>query len=138
MKRAPKIRQNLYIDREIGDALEAMAKGRAGNKSRLVNDALRSWIRHRGASEIDAAYRMRLNELSRELSGARRDIDVLMESLALFIRYQLTVTPPLADSDAAGRAQGRERFEAFIAQVGRQIATGRRTIAVDDVEGDGA
>lgn len=138
MKRAPKIRQNLYIDREIGDALEALAKGRAGNKSRLVNDALRSWIRHRGVSEIDAAYRMRLNELSRELAGARRDIDVLIESLALFIRYQLTVNPPLADNDAAGRAQGRERFEAFIAQVGRQIATGRRTIAVDHVEGGGA
>lgn len=137
MKRAPKIRQNLYIDREIGDALEALAKGRAGNKSRLVNDALRSWISHRGVSEIDAAYRMRLNELSRELAGARRDIDVLIESLALFIRYQLMAIPPLADNDAAGRAQGRERFEAFIAQVGRQIATGKRTIAFDHVEGGG-
>ncbi|WP_257538945.1 CopG family transcriptional regulator [Sphingobium sp. CFD-1] len=137
MKRAPKIRQNLYIDREIGDALEALAKGRAGNKSRLVNDALRSWIHHRGVSEIDAAFRMRLDGLSGELAGARRDIDILLESLALFIRYQLMVTPPLADSDAAGRAQGRERFEAFITQVGRQIATGKRSIAAGHAEGEG-
>ncbi|KEQ52860.1 hypothetical protein [Sphingobium chlorophenolicum] len=138
MKRAPKIRQNLYIDREIGDALEALAKGRSGNKSRLVNDALSAWIRNRGISEADAALRMRLNELSKELAGARRDIDILLESLALFIRYQLMVTPPLADNDAAGRAEGRERFEVFIAQVGRQIATGKRTIAPTGVEGGAA
>lgn len=138
MKRVPKIRQNLYIDQEIGDALEVLAKGRVGNKSRLVNDALSAWIRNRGISEADAALRMRLNELSKELAGARRDIDILLESLALFIRYQLMVTPPLADSDAAGRAQGRERFEVFIAQVGRQIATGKRTIAPTGVEGGAA
>lgn len=129
MKRVPKIRQNLYIDRELGDALEAMAAGHAGNKSRLVNDALRSWIRHRGASEADAALRMRLDQLSNELAAIHRDIDVLIESLALFIRYQLMVTLPLADNDEAGRAQGRQRFEAFITQVGRQVATGKRTIS---------
>jgi len=94
MNRAPKIRQNLYIDREIGDALEALAKGRAGNKSRLVNDALSAWIRNRGISEADAALRMRLNELTKELAGARRDIDILLESYSL-------VDPILkADSDA--------------------------------------
>src|SRR3546814_1350206 len=106
MKRAPKIRQNLYIDREIGDALDAMAAGHAGNKSRLVNDALRTWLRHRGASEAEAALRMRLNELSKALAAARRDIGIEVESLALFIRYQLMVTPPLGDNDEVGRAQG--------------------------------
>jgi hypothetical protein len=81
---------------------------------------------------------MRLNELTKELAGARRDIDILLESLALFIRYQLMVTPPLAENDAAGRAQGRERFEVFIAQVGRQIATGKRTIGATGVDGGAA
>ena len=134
MKRAPKIRQNLYIDREIGNALDAMAAGHAGNKSRLVNDALRTWLRHHGASEAEAALRMRLNELSKELAAARRDIDIMVESLALFIRYQLMVTPPLGDKDEVGRAQGRQRFEAFISQVARQLATGKRTIAAPSAE----
>lgn len=124
-----KIRQNLYIDREIGDALEALAAGNRGNKSRLVNDALKDWLARRGTKEIDDLLKVRLDRLSRELDGARRDIDVLLESLSLFVRYQLMVTAPLPEADAAGRAIGRDRFESFVAQVGRQIAGGTRTLA---------
>lgn len=130
-----KIRQNLYIDREIGDALEALAAGNRGNKSRLVNDALRDWLARRGAKEIDDLLKVRLDRLSRELGGARRDIDILLESLSLFVRYQLMVTAPLPEADAAGRAIGRDRFEAFVAQVGRQIAAGTRTLTPPDNKG---
>jgi len=123
-----KVRQNLYIDREIGDALEALAAGARGNKSRLVNDALRDWLARRGTRQVDDLLKVRLDKLSRELAGARRDIDVLLESLSLFVRYQLMVTAPLPEADAAGRAIGRDRFESFVAQVGRQIAAGTRTL----------
>ena len=124
-----KIRQNLYIDRELSDALEALAAGPRGNKSHLVNDALKDWLARRGAKEIDDLLKVRLDRLTRELAGARRDIDVLLESLSLFVRYQLMVTAPLPEADAAARAIGRDRFEAFVSQVGRHIAGGKRTLA---------
>jgi hypothetical protein len=54
---------------------------------------------------------------------------VLLESLALFVRYQLTVTAPLPEPDQAARAVGRDRFQAFVDQVGRQIAGGDRTLS---------
>jgi hypothetical protein len=130
-----KIRQNLYLDREIGEALEALAAGNRGNKSHLVNDALQDWLARRGTREIDDLLKVRLDRLSRELDGARRDIDVLLESLSLFVRYQLMVTAPLPEADAAGRAIGRDRFEAFVAQVGRQIAAGGRTLAPSEAKG---
>lgn len=130
-----KIRQNLYIDREIGDALEALAAGNRGNKSRLVNDALKDWLARRGTREVDDLLKVRLDRLSRELEGARRDIDVLLESLSLFVRYQLMVTAPLPEADTAGRAIGRDRFESFVAQVGRQIAGGTRTLAPPETKG---
>jgi len=130
-----KIRQNLYLDREIGDALEALSAGNRGNKSHLVNDALRDWLARRGTKEIDDLLKVRLDRLSRELDGARRDIDVLLESLSLFVRYQLMVTAPLPEADAAGRAIGRDRFESFVAQVGRQIAAGTRTLAPPEPKG---
>lgn len=130
-----KIRQNLYIDREIGDALEALAAGARGNKSRLVNDALKDWLARRGTKEVDDLLKVRLDRLSRELDGARRDIDVLLESLSLFVRYQLMVTAPLPEADAASRAIGRDRFESFVAQVGRQIAAGTRTLAPPEPKG---
>jgi len=123
-----KVRQNLYLDRAISDALEAIASGPGGNKSRLVNDALAAWLARRGTQEIDDLFKGRLDRMSRELSGARRDLEVLLESLSLFVRYQLTVTAPLPDSDKAALAIGRDRFEAFVSQVGRQIAAGKRTL----------
>ncbi len=123
-----KVRQNLYIDREISDALEALASGPGTNKSRLVNDAVASWLARRGTREVDDLLKGRLDRISRELARARRDLEVLLESLSLFVRYQLTVTAPLPDSDTAARAIGRDRFEAFVAQVGRQLAAGTRTL----------
>lgn len=130
-----KVRQNLYIDREVSDALEALAAGPRGNKSHLVNDALKAWLARRGTKDVDDLLKPRLDRLSRELAGARRDIDVLLESLSLFVRYQLMVTAPLPEADAAARAVGRDRFEAFVGQVGRQIAAGKRTLAPTGSEG---
>ena len=124
-----KVRQNLYIDRAVSDALEALAAGRGGNKSRLVNDAVAAWLARRGAQEIDDLLKMRLDRMSRELALIRRDNEVILESLALFVRYQLLATAPLPEADKAALAVGLDRFEKFVAQVGRQLATGRRTLA---------
>ncbi|MDO7843548.1 CopG family transcriptional regulator [Sphingomonas immobilis] len=123
-----KVRQNLYIDREIADALEAIAAGPGGNKSRLVNDALAAWLARRGTRELDDTFKVRLDRMSRDLDHIRRDTDVIIESLALFVRYQLLVTAPLPEADSVALAVGLDRFEKFVGQVGRQLATGRRTL----------
>ncbi|MCM8732325.1 CopG family transcriptional regulator [Hephaestia sp. GCM10023244] len=130
-----KVRQNLYIDRSISDALEALATAPGGNKSRLVNAALADWLERRGSKKIDDLLKVRLDRMSREQDRIRRDIEVVLESLSLFVRYQLTVTAPLPDADSAARAIGRERFEAFVSQVGRQLASGARTLGPPTGEG---
>jgi hypothetical protein len=123
-----KVRQNLYIDRTISDALEALASRPGGNKSHLVNDALADWLARRGTRQIDDLLKVRLDRMSRELAAIRRDGEVMRESLSLFVRYQLTVTAPLPDNDTVALAIGRDRFEAFVGQVGRQLATGKPTL----------
>ena len=96
-----------------------------------MNDALAAYLARKGSKEVDDLLKGRLDRISREIGLARRDIDVLLESLSLFVRYQLTVTAPLPEADSAARAVGRERFEAFVTQVGRQIASGQRSIGSD-------
>jgi hypothetical protein len=130
-----KVRQNLYIDRELCEALDVLARKPGANKSHLVNDAVAAWLARRGTKEIDDLLKIRLDRMSRDIALARRDIDVLLESLALFVRYYLLVTAPLPDTDAASRAVGLERFEKFVGQVGRQLASGRRTITPPDMPG---
>ena len=125
---AMKVRQNLYIDRELSDALEALATGPGANKSRLVNDAVASWLARRATQEVDDLFKHRLDRISREQALIRRDIEVLLESLSLFVRYQLMVTAPRHHSQAAAIAVGHQRFEQFIGQLGRQLAAGKRTL----------
>lgn len=129
-----KVRQNLYIDRELSDALDALVLRRGGNKSRIVNEALRSWLTRRASKEVDDLLKVRLDRISRDVASARRDVEVVLEALALFVRYQLTVTAPLPEADTAALAVGNQRFERFIAQLGRQIAGGKRTLGPDNAE----
>lgn len=129
-----KVRQNLYIDRELSDALDALVLRRGGNKSRIVNEALRSWLTRRASKEVDDLLKLRLDRISRDVARARRDVEVMLEALALFVRYQLTVTAPLPEADSAALAIGNQRFERFIAQLGRQIAGGKRTLGPDNAE----
>ncbi len=130
-----KIRQNLYIDHEIVRTLDMLAARHGGNKSRIVNEATAVWLARRGTKEIDDLFKVRLDRLSRDVGAARRDVGVVLEAIALFVRYQLTVTAPLPEADTAALAVGNDRFDRFIAQLGRQIATGKRTLpATNDVE----
>ena len=124
-----KVRQNLYIDRELSEALGGLASvRRGGNKSRIVNEAVKDWLARRATKQVDDLLKVRLDRLSREIGACRRDIEVVLEALALFVRYQLTVTAPLPEADAAALAVGNERFDRSIAQLGRQIAAGKRTL----------
>ena len=130
-----KVRQNLYIDQNLSAALEALAVRPGGNKSRIVNEALGAWLARRATKEVDDLLKPRLDRISRQVGACRRDIEVVLEALSLFVRYQLTVTAPRPEADTAALAIGNQRFERFIAQLGRQIAGGKRTLPT--LEGGG-
>jgi predicted transcriptional regulator len=124
-----KPRHHLYFDEQLTEQLEALASKPETSKSAIVSDALRAYLTRRASRELDDMLKIRLDRISNQLARIERDDHVLLESLALFIRYQLTISAPLPEADAAGRALGRDRFEAFVAQVGRQLAGGKRSLA---------
>lgn len=132
-----KPRHHLYLDEALTEQLEALAAKPGSSKSAIVSDALRAFLARRGAKELDDMLKIRLDRISNQLGRIERDGQVLLESLALFVRYMLTVNAPLPEADEAGRATGRDRFEAFVAQVGRQLATSRRSLQPDEA-GEGA
>ena len=129
MKRS-KVRHQLFLDADLTEKLEALAAKPGASKSAILADAIIAWLNRRGSHELDERFGLRLNRLSAQLNRIERDGQVLLETLALFVRYQLTVTAPLPEPDQAARAVGRDRFEAFVDQVGRQIAGGGRTLSV--------
>lgn len=128
-----KPRHHIYLDDELTEKLDALAATPGSSKSAIVSDALRAYLDSRGAKELDDRLKVRIGKLGDQLARVERNLDVVLESFALFVRYQLAVTPPLPEADQkAARAVGHDRFQAFITQVGRRIAGGRRIR--DDLE----
>jgi hypothetical protein len=71
----------------------------------------------------------RLDVVSKHTTKTDRNIAVILETLGLFVRYTLTITPPLPKSEQdPARALGNQRFEAFVAQVGKRLAAGQSTL----------
>lgn len=123
-----KVRHQLFLPKPLSDRLEALAAKPGATKSAILVDALTAWLNRRGASELEERFSIRLDRLTRAIGRVDRDTYVILETLALFIRFELAIQTPLAENDQAGRALGAKRFEAFVNQVGRQVATGRRTL----------
>jgi hypothetical protein len=126
---AERVRHQLFLPKPLSDRLEQLAAAPGACKSSILADAVDAWLTRRGESEIDERFGHRMDRMSVALGRIERDLHILAETLALFVRYELTIHPPLAESDQAGRALGRQRFEAFVDQVGRAVAGGGRTLA---------
>jgi hypothetical protein len=95
------------------------------SKSSIVELALEQFLTNDANPISDAALLRRLDHMSRTMARMARDGQVALEALALFVRYYLTITPPLQTEDKdAARALGHERFETFVNQIGRRLAAG--------------
>jgi predicted transcriptional regulator len=120
-----KPRHHLRLDTELTERLDALAAKPGTSKSAIIADALRSYFNRRAGDEIDDLVKRRMDRISNSLIRLERDQQILLESLALFINYQFTITAPMPEADQAARAVGQDRFRAFIDQVGRRIASGQ-------------
>lgn len=120
-----KPRHHLYLDDDLTAQLDRLGSRPGTSKSAIVADALRAYLNRRATREVDDLLKVRLDRISTQLGRIERDSLVLLETLSLFVRYQLTVTAPLPEADKAAQAVGRERFRRFVDQVGRQLAAGR-------------
>jgi hypothetical protein len=96
-----------YVSDSVAQRLELAAKRPGANKSAIVDAALDRFLNPERDTSGDAALIRRLDRMSRQLERADRDVSVLAETIALFIRYYLTITPPLPSQDQdAARALG--------------------------------
>lgn len=125
-----KKRYTLYISRPLARKFDLVAQQRQGAKSALVEEALKASLEPQQYPGVEEGLARRLNELSKAVAAVGRDVTVATETLALFVRYFLTVTPPLPQSEQEpARLLGKERFQVFVAEVGRRVAEDQRLTA---------
>ncbi len=92
----------------------------------VVETALSSYLSPDNPERMEAALGRRLDRLTRQVERMERHVTISNEALALFVRFWLTVTPPLPDTaQPAAQAKGRERYEGFVEALGRRLAKGQ-------------
>ena len=122
-----KSRMNVYFDPDLLKKVEALALRRNVSKSAVIEAAVASFLSADASERLEAVFARRMDKLGRQVEGLDEDLAILGETLSLFIRFWLTVTPPLPDSaQASARAKGAERFDGFLQSLGRRLATGDR------------
>lgn len=132
MARADLVRHQLFLPRALSERLERLAAGPGASKSRILAAAVAAWLDRKGADEIELRFMARLDRITNQLARIERNGRIELESLAVFVRYMLTVNAPLPEGDTAAQAVGRDRFKAFVERVGRQLASGRLTLLGED------
>ena len=119
-------RMNVYFPPELLRQIADLADRKKLSRSAIVEAAVASFLSPDGADKREAAFTRRLDRLSRQVQRIERNLDVTAETLALFVRFWLTVTPPLpADAQAAAQIKGRERYEGFVETLGKRLQKGQ-------------
>lgn len=122
-------RLNIFIEPEHAKRLDQIAAHKGVSKSAVIAAALASFLSPDSEDQREAAIAKRLDRLSRQFDRLERDQNVLVETVALFVRYFLTVSIPVPEGQQdAARAQGKARYMQFIEQLARHIQRGRSLV----------
>ena len=128
-------RLNLSLPAELIGRINDIADRKRVTRSAVVEAAVESFLSPDHADMQEAALTRRLDRLSRQVARLERDQRITTETLALFVRFWLTITPPIApEQQAAAQAKGRERFDGFIETLGKRVQKGQWF--ADEVAGD--
>lgn len=136
-KPSKKQRLSVYLEPEVMKALAAHAARRDQSRSLIAEAAIASFLSPDAAERQEAATTKRLDQLDRRMTRMERDLGISVEMLAVFVRFWLTTNPPLPEpAQAAARAQAGERYDAFVAALGRRLAKGPklRQEITEDIE----
>lgn len=122
-----RVRRNVYFERAHDRRLSELAAMKGVSVSGIVAAAVAAFLSPEGDGREVIARR--LDRLSRQFERLERDQTILIETLALYVRYYLTVSAPLPEAhQAAAKAQGQARFAQFVEQLGRRIGRGHSLV----------
>ena len=119
----PRVRLNVRVAAKVAEQLDTLARRERRTQADVVETALLSLMSPDAIDRRDAIVTRRLDRQARQLEALQQELIVGTESLALFIRYFMSVTPALPESQqTAARAKGTERFTAFTENLSRQTS----------------
>jgi hypothetical protein len=122
-------RHALYLSQAMTQRLQVMAETHGVAKSEILERALKRYLANESGGASADLMALQQESNIRSLRRLERDLAIATELIATFVRYFLTITPPLPGSEhAAARALGQLRFEQVIEDIARRLRTDRSLI----------
>ena len=120
-----KARLSVYLDPETMEALAAYADRRERSRSLIAEAAIASFLSPDADEAREAAIIKRLDQIDRRMNRLERDVGIGVEMTAMFVRFWLSNSPPPPVSEQPLlRKQGGERYDGFMASLGRRLSKG--------------
>lgn len=114
----------VYLTDDVARRFRTALKRTGVSKSALVNEALAHFLDPPPPREPGEKVLQVLYALLKRTRRLQRETEILGETLALFVRYFLTISPPLPEADQEeAQALGRQRYQIFIRRVAKTIAS---------------
>lgn len=118
---------SVYLPPDLSAALADYAARRDQSRSLIAEAAIASFFSPDDAERREAVIAKRLDQIDRRAARLERDLTIAVETLAVFVRFWLATTPALPEPAAqAARAKAGERYDGFVAALGRRLAKGPR------------
>lgn len=119
-----KPRVNIRLSYEMHRKLEDMVLAPGATKSAIMEDALRAYLDPQRTAARDDILLQRLDRIETRQNAMERDLALCLETLGQFVLYWLTRTDPIPEAERdAAQLLGQRRFEFFIDQVARRVAS---------------
>ena len=123
-------RHALYLSEVMTQRLQIIAETNRVAKSVILERALKRYLADESGGPPAELLVLQQESNTRSFRRLERDLAIVNELIATFVRYFLTITPPLPESEhAAARALGQLRFEQVIEDIARRLRTDRTLIA---------
>ena len=123
-------RHALYLSQAMTQRLQVMAETHRVAKSEILERALQRYLANESGGPRADLQALQQESNARSLRRLERDLAIASELIATFVRYFVTITPPLPGSEhTAARALGQLRFDQVIEDVARRLRTDRSLIA---------
>jgi len=120
-----RVKHTFRLPPPLGRRLAEYALRRRISQALVVEAALESFLSPDGAEQLEAALSRRLDRLSRQADRIEQLVGIILEAHGLFVRFWLANTLALPEAALpAQQAKGRERYQNFLASLGRRLAKG--------------
>lgn len=115
-----------YLSPSLRHTLSKVAQERRVSESKVVSKALQRFFNQEDDDNMVQVLTRRLDRQSKEMKYLKRDIELLTETLSMYIKVYLANTPEIPEAHkAAASRSGQLRYKKLIEAVANRISQGK-------------